>query len=296
MSFPASNLEAAAFLGVVVAYLVQSFVSIDELTLRTTLWTGLAGLAVVVPATKAGKKKSVSPASRSARRSRTAPTRPLRLWPAVVAVGALALLTISWPIRFVAADARVNWGSQLLSNGLTSEGISQFEGALDFRDDVSYRVLLAGTLANQAVKTGSQELFEEADRAYRGLADWPDVQVVVAHARLLRGWSEIEPAHLSEAIAMFRTAMELDERNPFIRIELSDLLVGTGKADEALSILEPFIGEFRRFDEESSDLWGAIALARIEEGDEAGAREAVALALQDDPDDPRAHAALELLK
>jgi tetratricopeptide (TPR) repeat protein len=299
MAFPIWNLEAAAFLAIVVAYLVQALVTIDELSLRTTLWTGIAGLAVIVPGDKRAKAKDRD--QRPAKTRKAPASRPLKAWPASVLATGVALLVAWWAFGFLIADARVNSAVQSIQAGDLAGGRAEFAQALDFRDDPLYRRQLAGSLAALATKTGTPELFAQADRAYDEFSDWPDVQVIVQHARLLRTWANLDPISpdrelLDGARDLFLHALDLDPRNPVIRIELSDLLVALDEPDEAVVVLEPSIPIIRSIGKRASEFWGALALARANAGDEAGARSAAELALRFDPGDTRAKRALALLE
>ncbi|MDQ3964089.1 MAG: O-antigen ligase family protein, partial [Actinomycetota bacterium] len=101
----APSLLQVGFLAAVVAYFVQATVSIDELTLRTGLWIGLAGLGTFQaapdreqrPASK--KSRARRPATRVARRS------PLRSPALVGVVGFLTAVSLLWPASIIVADA-----------------------------------------------------------------------------------------------------------------------------------------------------------------------------------------------
>jgi O-antigen ligase len=295
LSFPVANLEAAAFLGVVVAYLVQALVTIDELTLRTTFWTGLAGLAVTMPIAKSkGATKTGAP-ERARKRARARTARPVRLWPVAIVIGLAAVSAVWWSVQFVIADARVNAAAKFLEEGRLDEGVGEFDKAFDFRDDVFYRRIYASSLANLADKTQDPRLFELADGAFDSFARWPDVQVIVQHARLMQLWSALDPTRGVEWVALLRDAMAIDPANPVIRIELSDALIAAGEPSEAVTVLEPSIPIVSTLTDSSSEFWGALALARAKDGDEAGARDALELALLYDPSDLRALEAQQLL-
>src|SRR5918996_1216494 len=87
---------SAAFLGGIVAYFVQSFLSIDELSLRVGLWTVLAGfVASLVPAQKGvpankKRKKTAAPTKRRIR------VEPLKSPLAVALLAVIAAAGLVW--------------------------------------------------------------------------------------------------------------------------------------------------------------------------------------------------------
>ncbi|HYI44362.1 MAG TPA: O-antigen ligase family protein [Actinomycetota bacterium] len=295
LAVPDEDLIGGAFLGLVVAYAVQSLVSIDEVMLRTSLWIGLAGLvcARVSFATSAKKRPEKTPkkAARNGRRS-NAPRTKLRWAPAVAPLVLFVAAAGWWSFSFLSADIAMHEGVEAFGEDDVKAGREHMEEAISFRFETGYQRTLAGNLARVAADTKDPEMFEAADKEFSALDGWPDVATVVQHARLMRDWSEIDPNREADVMPLYRRALEIDPRNPILRLEVSEVLVLLEDPEGAEDLLEPVTDEVGPH---LPAFWGMLALARAQTGDETGAQQAIEQALRLDPEEARALQARELI-
>lgn len=280
----------AAFLGAVAAYFVQSFVSIDELTLRLSLWLTLGGLV----ASMLQPESVTVPAKKRAKRNRKVRAQPLRAAPGVAAIGLVALAAIWWAANLVVADARILEAKSLFGQNLPEQGREQFELALGFRDDSRQRQEYGFQLGQVALARGAegQEWMSASHEQFGSLADLPEVTWRATYGRILDGWGQFDPAAYERAIEIYREAIAIDPLNPLLRGELAQTLLDVGRAEEARATVEPATIVGARYPE----VWGAVALARAEVGDNEAAQAAIDQALALDPAQPLALAAQELLE
>jgi hypothetical protein len=224
----ASDLLTAAFLGGIVAYLVQSFVSIDELSLRIALWSVLAGFVnSQVQDRKRGRsrKKDKSAAASSGGRIRVAPLR------APVVIGLLAVAAASglvWSGGLLLADRRFLLGNQLVLSGRPEAAREQSELALGFRDDYEMRHSYGFRIGDSGVALEDGDYIDESRRVFSYLESFPDVSALRDYARVMREWSGIEPEASDEAEGLYKRASELDPHNPALQDEAANVLGDSG--------------------------------------------------------------------
>jgi O-antigen ligase len=218
------DLLAAAFLGGIVAYFVQSFLSIDELSLRVGLWTVLAGfVASRVPAQKgvpANKKRRKTAAS-TKKRIRVEPLRA----PVVVALLAVvAAAGLAWSAGLLLADRRYLRGNQLFASGQPDAASREYELALGFRDEYEMRHTYGFHIGDTGVALEDESYIDESRRVFSYLEDFPDVSAIRDYARVMRQWSGIEPDADPEAEALYERAAQLDQQNPRLQEEAANVL------------------------------------------------------------------------
>lgn len=275
-----------AFLGALVAYVIQSLVSIDEVTLRTTLWVALAGFATAsLPVEGAGS------ASRAGKkRPRAAP--PLRRPVAVGLVAALALGGIWWTLQSLVADARALQGEKLALEGRHEEASLEFGRALSFRGEIEYHRLAGLRLATAALADDDKARFDEAIEHLDFTDSVPIVARLAELGRVLDAGSRFDPSYDERALTVFDRTRALDPTNPAIAAEQADVLVDLSRVDEALQLL----GEFDQVDpKRQPEYFAVLALARAANGDAEGARDAIELLPEEDQDQDQVLRALELL-
>lgn len=284
-----------AFTGGVVAYFIQSLVSIDELTLRVGLWTVLAGMVAASFVTEATNPKSAKARAKGKSRPRELPvTKRSAIGTSVVSAALLGC--IAWSIALLVADVFARQGTIRFATGDVAGGLAKYESALSLRDSADYRGRLAFGLKPFAVEEDGridEEVLAAADAAFSFTEQIPYVFSIVGHARLLEEVGRATGTHDAEAIALYERAMELDPRNPMIRAEVAQAWLRRGQpglALEALVDIKNVVGE------RLPQYWGVLALAAAREGETALAREALAIAVGLDPAEPSAVQAQELLE
>ena len=283
---------AAAFLGAVVAYLVQALSSIDELSLRFMFWVAIGGL---VAATSQPTKETTPRSSGGRKRGKRPQVQPVRYPLAIAAIGLVWLAFFWWSASYVIADARFLQASQLLNEGKLDDAQAQYELAVGFRPDPEYRRRYGGTLGGFLVQAGkvAKPIFPRVRTAFGYLGSTPDELGLVQYGDILYRWSSVDPDAKTESFATYQDALELDPVNPRIRIAFAQVAVDLERSDEALTALEPV--EPRPADGTTS-VWGLRALASAQLGDFDSARTFADRALALDEGDVNALAALDLVQ
>ncbi len=264
---------ATAFLAATVAYFVQALISIDEITLRLGFWAALAGLVA---------------ATLPPRDLETHVPRRSSLARVLTGSGLALLLALggSWyGLRFIDADHQVRRGTVLFEDHYQA-GAAAMTSALAFRDEALYREVLAGNLGLAALETGEggAPLIEEMKDVNTYLAGLPDVGAIHAYARIMSYWGHYDASGYGLALDLYRWAQRLDPVNPLIKAETAQVLIDLGRAQDAVSLLEPLAD---RLDGRVPEYWAALATSRWEAGDVEGAREALAEGTAIDPGDCR---------
>ncbi|MDQ3646495.1 MAG: O-antigen ligase family protein [Actinomycetota bacterium] len=293
-SLPEDDWLATGFIGAIAAYLVQSLVSIDELTLRTALWTAIGGLAAArsVGDVSATRKKRATPA----RRREVA--QPLAALPGVGALALVAVVVVAAAGAFLVADGKVLAGRSQFAAGRVDAARPEFEGALGIADLTHYRQIYGVGLGNAAIASAetdpgrAEELIEASERAFSYTVGLPDVYGLRDLGRLLHGYATAAGTPVDPAAAdAYLKAVQLDPANPTLLSETAVVLLDMRRYDEVVTLLDRAAETLgSRF-----NVWGPLALARAHLGDEAGARVAIERALAQSPSDPEALEARELL-
>ena len=288
------SLLQVAFMGAVVAYLVQSLVSVDELILRVGLWAALAG-SLAVPYVE---EKTRVPTPKSRSRGRSQPTRENRGPLHVVGLGVIAVVSlgcIAWAASILVADVYVRDGTTRFAMGDADGGRARYESALSLRDSADYRGRLAFALKSLAIDEGGnvdQELLIAADESFSFTDEIPYVFSIVGHARLLEDAARATDTFDTAAVDVYRRAMQLDPRNPVIRIELAHVLLRGDDPDLALDVLIDLKDVIGR---QVPEYWGALALSAARAGEVELARTSAEIAMALAPEQPDATTALEIL-
>ena len=284
-------LMAVAFLGAVVAYVIQSLVSIDEVALRTTLWTCLAGLVASTEPRETDVLASLSKKERA--RARNEGLRQ----PLIAGVAALgAVAGVWWSANFIVADTRVWQGRLLVAAGAIADAEEQFEKARGFRDDYEYRVVEGENLARGAVAAGEpdRERYEAALTNFRFLDDFPHILYLVTQTRTLDLGTSFDPEFDQRAQVVFDRMRRLDPTNPMIEADAADGLIELGQSAQAIERLEPYVEDvdpIRR-----PQFFAVLALAYAAEGDAASARETLELLDSEGASLPHAERALQIIE
>ena len=269
-----------AFMAAIVAYYVQSLVSIDELTLRVALWASLGGLAAGFFSMEKTPRVVSKGQARVRKKIRSAPLRAP--W-AVAGVALLMLVCLAWAGSILVADVFVRQASGLFATGDVEGGQEKYQSALSLRDSADYRGRLAFQLKD-AVFGGVQglggrgvdpELLARADEAFSFTEEVPYLFSVLGRARLLADAAGVERTSSARAIAIYERAMELDPRNPLIRAEFARLLLRENEPERALEVMIALQDKVGR---KVPEYWGVLALSAAYSGDEELARDAAAIA------------------
>lgn len=282
-SIPRAAALPAAFFASVVAYFVNSVTTIDEVSLRVALWTGLGGLAasLVVVGEKAGDAKRAR-GKTSKRRTRAAHGgRPLRAWPAVAVVAVAGLAGVVWSAGLLLADARVRHARMLFGFDRATEGSQEFAAAISFREEYGYRTIYGLNLGDEAVERGREgtSLIEQMDDVFSFTRHFPYVPSRVDYGLQLYKVGEFDPGAYERAVGVFQQALLLDPFNPMLRVQTADALIAADRSDEAVELLASFTDEAG---DRHANVWGTLALAHLESGDVSAAREAMDKALSID--------------
>lgn len=294
---PDPSLLQVGFFGAVVAYFVQASVSIDELTLRTALWVGLAGLASFDSEMSGRKQGGInrSPPKKSKRsRSRSI---PLRLPAFVALVGVLVAGMLVWGATLVVADAHVRAGLNAFASGKPETGNSRFSSALTLRDSADYRAQLAFELRDVALgEEPRKEYVSLSSAAFRSsVNEAPYAFVIVSFGRMLDRYAlETSGSGDPAAVDVLQQALEIDPLNPLIRADLATALNHLGRYDEALEVLRPQVDVVPR--DQYGPYWSSLALAAAREGEIELAEQALAAATALLPTDEFTEEAQRLLE
>lgn len=221
---PTDDLLTAAFLGGIIAYFVQGFVTIDELSLRVALWTVLAGWILARTAASSttrakGKKKAVGKSN-----TQKSPAGPLKAPIAVALLAVVAGAGMVWSAGLLIADHRYLRGEQLFASGDPEGARRQFEQALGFRDDYDMRHTYGFRLGDAGLALEREEYIDEARRIFSFVWDFPDVAAIRDYARIMREWSQVEPEANDEAKRLYAYAAEIDPENPVLQEEAANVL------------------------------------------------------------------------
>jgi tetratricopeptide (TPR) repeat protein len=288
------SLLQIGFFAAVLAYFVQSLVSIDEMTLRVALWTAIGGLAACAFAEETATVPAFRSRSKARGKAKTSAT-PIKAPVAVGLVGLVALASIAWAASLVIADTLVRQGSTEFATGQIEEGRSKYRSATGIRDAADYHGLLAFQLKRAALRDGEadQELVDAADDAFSFTDDVPYLFSIVSRARLLRDADEAgASADLERALALYERAIAIDDLNPLIRAETALMMGRLGQHEDAFDLLmvqRDVVGNAY------PEYWGALALEAAEVGEEEIATDAVSIALALQAAQPQATQAQELL-
>lgn len=277
-SFADQDFLLVGMLGAMAAYLIQSLVSIDELSLRVTFWVLLGGLATAGIAaerdpeeTKQQKRKS----ARAPKRKAKATSHPLQGLPMVGVAVVAALVAVWWSGGFLIADARVSSGTNHFRRGEVPAALSEYDRALGFRNDYRYAHLYGFFLGQTALGVTplpNRDLIEMARDVFAFVDGFPSVPALTDYGRLLSAASDDFPIYGDEATDVYLRAMELDEYNLVLVAEGVTTFINTGHEEEAIAFLEPRMAEYETVNPE---LWHQIALAYAQLGKEEKARAAL---------------------
>lgn len=259
---PIQNGAAAAL----VAYLVQSLASIDEPTLRFVLWTLVAAIAA-----------TAAPAQ---------PVHGTRAKPFhIMVAGFICIAGVASAAASVAvlplADYRVRQGVLEFGEGDVSSGSSNFRAALRLRPDTEYKRRYAAALNEAALsrRFAGAHLIAEMKRTLSYLNEFPDAQALAAYSKFLNRWSLFEPRANIDALTIARRAQELDPFNPLLAVDIADILLQLGRADDASEALRPFVrlltDDFPEYSDRYTDFWATVAIVQAKLENPVAARSAL---------------------
>lgn len=253
------------FASAIVAYYVQSLVSIDELTLRFSFWVLVGGfVASTLPveavatslANKPGAKKKVVKRSRR---------QPLKKPVAVTLVTIVSLTGVVWAIGFLLQDVKVRDALALYASDESQEAHDKMESARSFREDYHYAHLDAFGLAEDALTdTGLiRDLAAESLRTYDFTEGFPSFTTLFDKARNLQSFSERVPAFRDEATAAFIDVVQLDPLNTWVLQNAAEAWTANEAYEELIVRVQPKMDEFGTYGEV---FWTYLAHAYAQTG------------------------------
>lgn len=276
------NVWGAAVLGAIVAYLIQSLVSIDELSLRVTFWALLGALALA--STRADEVEMAPDGRRSTSRKKRRRNEPLQYPTGVGVIAIVAILLIWLTGRFFMADVSALQGVVHAGSRELTEARSDFERAIELRPEYEYQRLYGlrvGAVALQPPEP-NESAIESAKDAFSFLDEFPHVSMLVERARILQAAAIFDESSLEESLASWERARELDPLNPLIAVEMTGVLVQLQRPEDGRAVLEPFSDDVG---DRLPQYWGALALVRAQTGDVESANDALTRGLALNPED-----------
>lgn len=267
---PKEDLLLGGFLAAVVAYAVQSLVSLDELLLAFALWVGLAGMAACAPARNVVAKKR----------------------PSIVVTGtvmatavALTIVGVGFSVRLIQADVSALKGARSLNAGDITLGREQLDEALDRVDLVAYRFTYGARLGNAALDRGARgrPLVEEMRTVFAPASEMGHLHSIFSEARTLQLWSVHDASYRLEALRLLRQATTLDPFNPEVKLWLAETLMSLGRSEETEMEIQRFVSDVMAkqpgIQNFTAPLWSVLAIAQhdLEKYEEAAGSLARAL-------------------
>lgn len=288
-----SSPMVVALSGLVLAYLLQGLVSIDELSLRLLFWSGAAALVCLLAEPSADSVRRPHKV-KALREDPLSIGRPLGF--ALIGAAAIVLIgSLFFSTRLLVADIRASAGLKAMREGGIDEGRSQMRSALDLWSDPTYRHLFGFELGQAASSVSGNErvkLLKESDSLFGFLRELPDIPPMRDQARILIQLED--EASLRRAASIYERIVDLDELNLLARIEMADVFFALDEPERALAGLEPA----RSFADEGAfpAYWGSLSLAYARTGDFEAATEFLEIAEAIDPNERHASEAGEILR
>ena len=286
-----------AFVGALVAYFVQSLVSLDELSLRLLLWTCVAGLGIATMSTE--QEPNQKAASEKETRRSVSPKPSAPVIGGMAATMIVPIIVAWWSFGLRVADGRVLTAQKYALNNDTDQAEEQLDRALGFRNELEYRHIGGFALGDAAVKRGSgsagEEIYAAAMRLFEYTDRFPDLPALRDRARIAyaAGRAGVDADGGQHAVDLYLRAVEIDAMNPLLRSEAASAMLTVGLYEEVESLLSGYLEDV--FDRNAA-LWGQLALARAHLGEDEAARAAIDRALAIDPAEAHALEAQELLQ
>jgi O-antigen ligase len=292
-----ANILGTAFFGAVVAYAVQSLVSIDTVALRSAFWIVLGGAAAALAAVK--KEKS-SAKSRKAKKSMPR-DEALTGLPVVAAAVLFAGLGVWGATLVLSADRSFVLAHRAFTQGDLTEALPLVESTTEKRGDYFYRQSfgrelgqVAAAFAEQGDEEAAKLLFDRSRDMFGFVQDFPDVGSVLDYARALRAWVEAgggeAEAARDQAVQLYTRAVQIDPKNAVVVNEATEFARASSDWAALAAFLEPAAAQLG-----DANLWGTLALAHAHVGNEAESAAAVKRALRLDPEQGSALEAQVLL-
>lgn len=247
----ANDPAAIAFLGMIVAYLVQALVTIDVPVLRLGFWVAIGGIG-------ASSMRAAKDASRPGAATRVA---------SVAIAGAVAIAVMVATISlFFRPDALAQGGLDLLEDIRPEDAAVELQRAIDARPDPEYRIYRTEALGLAALDAGpgGRPVIDELLASAGYLRTFPDARGNATVGHYVHAWGWFDPAIEPTALSYLQEALRLNPSDLNSRIEASESLISVGRTDEAVSLLEPVAS---RAAGRLPEFWGAYSIASLVAGD-----------------------------
>lgn len=269
-----------------VAYIAQSLVSIDELSLRVVAWASIGAMAVssIHPSAEEAPRKK-------ARRKRRAQASPIQR-------PALALIALAAPIAagafavlFVRADAAMADARALLGRAAFDDAIVEHDRSLSPRNEIEYRHQFGFGLAQQVVRRQQSQYIPRIEEALAVFPSFPDLPAIRDAGRAFLALGSLDASHQQTAADLYESAIEIDDKN----VELtSEALVAFTYAMRFSLAIDTF-EELSQSEGLTAAGMAAVAISYWEEDQPDAARESLERASALDPSDPIVKRASEVI-
>lgn len=234
---------AAGFAGAVSAYVIQSLLSVDVISLRFAGWTAAAALAAALAPLPSARSR---PFARKKKKKVKEVAEPLSGLPAVAGLILIASLAVFWATGFLRADIAFQRGLSPTTAGVSAQ--ESFRSAIGFRESNDtyrreYGRILGANATRQALDEDGDEaearaFLEEAKQTLSFIDDFPHANSVLVYARVMRDWAQVDDAAEARALELYERAAELDPYNFRIFDEAAAAAASFGREDVARELTE----------------------------------------------------------
>lgn len=262
----------AGFAAATVAYVVQSLVNIDQISLRSIFWVCLGVLASLSP--PAADKQTSKP-------SANVRLRGFRVAAAITAAVVAVSWAVAWTVRAVSADLLAFRASRTED---APEALELYERAFGYRDTVQYRTMYGERLGRAAVDQGivRADLIGRMHRVFSITRDLPDMFALNAYADSLHAWSAIDLSAGPPAVHLSGRVVDIDPHSPVPRMRLAEGYLHLSAPRRAISTLSHLLDLYDRFPNlngREPDTRATIALALLDIGQREQAQDELNAAL-----------------
>lgn len=243
LKLDSAHVLGAGFAGAASAYLIQSLLSVDVITLRFAGWAALGATAAALAPPPLVESKAFF---RKKKRNSREIAEPLKALPVVAAIIVVASVAVWWSTGFLFADIAFRRALSSTSSGASAQ--EDFRSAIRFRESNDtyrreYAKLLGANAIRQALDEDGDEIMarkflQEAEENLSFVEYLPHANSVFVYARVIRDWAEFDPSSETRALALYERAAQLDPYNFLILEEAARVALSWGREDAAQQLSE----------------------------------------------------------